>query len=598
MFFPKLKPYKLTENTISTFGGIDRTSAASENFFSNTQNTTSSLFPILSTREKRSVLTSLPEKPSALHTTNGITYVIGTSLYYNGVLQYDKLEENTKKQIVSMGSKIIVFPDNYYIDTMTLNEDKICVSKGFLHSKNILSYVSVSLTPCIAGRPYPIVLPKTPQQVEDGALWLDSSVFPNQLYIYSATNNTWTSIASTHICILADHIHMGLKIGDGIEISNLGFGMDGYHTVADMEYDQITVPGYIDKVYGGLFEGQNRITIERAVPVMDFVCEHQNRLFGCRYGLNNKGEFVNEIYASKHGDPTNWNVYQGISTDSYTASCGSEGEFTGIASHMGNVLFFKENSIHRLFGTKPSNFTVYNDKYPGIKKHSENSVCNHNGTLFYHSNDGIYSYSGSAPILISKPLGNEIFSHAVAAVGKNTYFICLTDSYQTRHLYAYDIVRNLWHRHDSTDYMFFSKYDGNILSINHTQDGYNLELLFSSEIPELCQTLYSDSLKTENNFDWFAESGLIGLSFDDCKYLNKLKVRIEISEGSSVSVFIQTDSNNNWELFDTLTSSKLTTRILHILPPRCDHFKLKFAGKGDFKLYSLTKVIEKAGEVV
>ena len=598
MFFPKLKPYKLSENTISTFGGIDKNAVGIENLFFDTQNTTSANFPLVSTREKRVTLTTLNNVPSALHTTNGITFVLGSSLYYNNVLQFSGLDTTSKKQIVSMGSNIIVFPDNYYIDTMTLNENGVCKEKGYLNCLTSFNQVDICVYPCILGMSYPFISDTQPQKPTDSMLWLDISSIPNKMFIYSSQSNTWSDIVPTHICIMADHIHEGIKVGDGVEIRGIGDGIDGQHIIAGVEESIIYISGYIDRYTEISLGTKESYSIERSVPVMDFVCEHQNRLFGCRYGLNKQGEFVNEIYASKLGDPTNWNVYQGLSTDSYSASCGSEGEFTGIASYMGNVLFFKENSIHRLHGTKPSNFTLYNDNYPGIKKGSYPSLCICNGSLFYHSNEGIYSYSGSSPVFISRALGFDKFTDAVASVGKNMYFVCMTDKNQNRQLYVYDFIREIWHRHDSSNYLFLSKYDNNILGIKRFENKYTLELLFSSEIPEKCQSFFSSSMKIENNFDWYAESGLIGLSFDDCKYLNKLKVRVEIDKDSSFSIYVQTDSEQNWELFETLTTTKLTSRTLHILPPRCDHFRLKFAGKGNFKLYSITKVIENAGEVV
>ena len=598
MFFPKLKPYKLSENTISTFGGIDKNAVGIENIFFDTQNTTSAHFPLISTREKRMTLSTLNGIPSALHTTNGITFVLGSSLYYNNVLQFSGLDTNSKKQIVSMGSKIIVFPDNYYIDTMTLNQKGVCNDRGYLHCLTSYNQVDISIYPCIHGMDPPYISETCPINVIDSTLWLDISSIPNKMYIYSKQSNTWSDIVPTHICIMADHIHEGVSVGDVVEISGIKEGINGTHTLAGVEECMLYIPGYIDRYMNVSLGSREFYSIKRSVPIMDFVCEHQNRLFGCRYGLNDQGKFVNEIYASKLGDPKNWNVYQGLSTDSYSASCGSEGEFTGIASYMGNVLFFKENSIHRLHGTKPSNFTLYNDNYPGIKKGSFPSLCICNGSLFYHSNDGIYSYSGSSPTFISRQLGFDKFTDAVASVGKNMYFICITDKNQNRQLYVYDFIREIWHRHDSSDYLFLSKYDNNILGIKNFENSYTLELLLSSEIPELCQSLFSNSMTIENNFDWYTESGLIGLSFDDCKYLNKLKIRVEIEKDSSFSVYVQTDSTQNWELFETFTTTKLTSKTLHILPPRCDHFKLKFAGKGNFKLYSITKVIENAGEVV
>ena len=103
--------------------------------------------------------------------------------------------------------------------------------------------------------------------------------------------------------------------------------------------DYIVVIGILDTTQ----TISNSITIERRMPSMDFVTESENRLWGCRYGTANNGEVVNEIYSSKLGDFKNWNCFMGLSTDSYVASCGTDGQFTGAITHLGYPLFFKEN---------------------------------------------------------------------------------------------------------------------------------------------------------------------------------------------------------------------------------------------------------------
>ena len=65
----------------------------------------------------------------------------------------------------------------------------------------------------------------------------------------------------------------------------------------------------------------------------------------------------NVIYACKLGDPTNWFSYRGIAADSYAVTVGSDGAFTGAATCMGYALFFKENTLHKLCGTKPRIFS-------------------------------------------------------------------------------------------------------------------------------------------------------------------------------------------------------------------------------------------------
>ena len=80
------------------------------------------------------------------------------------------------------------------------------------------------------------------------------------------------------------------------------------------------------------------------MPELEYVTENANRVWGC----NSK---ENIIYSCKQGDPTNWYCYNGIASDSYAVTVGSEGGFTGAATCMGYVLFFKENTIHKIYGS-------------------------------------------------------------------------------------------------------------------------------------------------------------------------------------------------------------------------------------------------------
>ncbi len=597
MFFPRLSPPRLTETTVSTFGGIDRSPVCSENFFSDTKNTSSEKYPLLSVREKRAEFSSLPDLPNALYTTNGFTLIVNDSLYYNGVLQTDSLPCKGKRQLVSMGGKIFVFPDNYYFNTLSTDESGNCTEKGYLSNKTTYTSEVLYLIPCLLDSPIPICSEMQPNNPTDGMLWLDTYNAPNKLYIYSAITQSWTNISPSFVCIEGYNIDKGFSVGDAIKLSGFGDILDGDNIISGIEDNRIIVSGNSD--YYMIFnpDENSPISIERTIPIMDYVCEHQNRLFGCRYGTNNKGEFVNEIYASKLGDPKNWNVFQGLSTDSYAASCGTEGEWTGMISHMGNVVLFKENCIHRLFGTKPSNFTLYTDNYPGIKKKSEASLCLHNGTLYYHSENGIFSYSGSAPSCISQRLGKDVFSNAVSAVAKNVYHVCMTDTSGKRKLYTYDILKNIWHIQDDTDYKLLESYDDNVIGAKQTQSAYGVDILYSADIPKKLSEIFGTDKNTEPDLDWYAESGIIGLSSNEGKYLNKLKLRFKTSPGASLRVQLDADSSNVWRDVGHISKAKLGTYVLHILPPRCDHFKLRISGKGYCELYSMTKYIEISTEV-
>ena len=114
-------------------------------------------------------------------------------------------------------------------------------------------------------------------------------------------------------------------------------------------------------------EAVQTVSMERRVPELDFVTECDNRVWGC----NSK---ENVIYGCKLGDPTNWFSYRGIAADSYAVTVGSDGAFTGAASCMGYALFFKENTLHKLYGSKPSDFQLSSLRCRGVAKNAARSL--------------------------------------------------------------------------------------------------------------------------------------------------------------------------------------------------------------------------------
>lgn len=159
---------------------------------------------------------------------------------------------------------------------------------------------------------------------------------------------------------------------------------------------------------------ENQITISRKMPLMDYVTECDNRLWGCRYGLNENGEVVNELYACKLGDFKNWNCFMGISTDSYAVSLGTDGPFTGAITHAGHPLFFKENCLHKVFGQIPANFQVQSSTCRGVQKGCSRSLSIVNEVLYYKSQHAVCAYDGSLPTEISTALGEVAYHGAVA----------------------------------------------------------------------------------------------------------------------------------------------------------------------------------------
>lgn len=323
------------------------------------------------------------------------------------------------------------------------------------------------------------------------------------------------------------------------------------------------------------------ITIKREMPTMDFVIESKNRLWGCRYGTNKNGEFVNEIYCSKLGDFKNWSCYEGLSTDSYAASCGTDGEWTGAINYLGYPLFFKERYIHQVYGSYPAQYQINDTAARGVQKGSGKSLAIVNEVLFYKSPNGICAYSGSLPNDVSIAFGGIQYHDAVACGFNNKYYVTMLDNADNPVLFVYDTLYGIWHKEDnlSTTQLCATNDDIYYLSNNNIK------------------SMFGTGSVTENQIQWEAISGIYGLSAIDKKYISRLNIRLSINVGSFVAVSIMYDSSGVWERMCRIEGHNIQPFTLPIKPKRCDHFRLKLEGEGEAKIYSISKTIEQGSDI-
>ena len=69
----------------------------------------------------------------------------------------------------------------------------------------------------------------------------------------------------------------------------------------------------------------------------------------------------------------------------------------------------------------------------------------------------------------------------------------------------------------------------------------------------------------------------------------KLQVRMELDEDASVTIEMQFDSDGIWRAVKTLTTAVKRSFYLPIIPRRSDHFRIRFRGIGEWRLYSLVR---------
>ncbi len=568
--FPALETAKTKTVGVTAFSGLNHNLRIKSNEFYAMRNMCGELLPVMSSRPKRRRLRTLLS-PNGLFAHEKLCWVDGDSFYYDG--QVKGTVANSPKQFVRMGAYVLIWPDKVYYNTRTDEfgtleaayastgevQAALCRSDGTAYSEYITSDTE-------------------PENPENAALWLDTGVSPAVLRQYAASTGMWMTIPTVYTRIQAPGIGKAFQQHDGVTLS--GFAdeaLNGVFYLVAAQEDFIVIAALLPQP---LCQTES-ITVRREVPDLDFLAEHDNRIWGCNSEKH-------EIYASALGDPKNWNQFMGLSTDSYAVTVGSTGAFTGAASHMGMILFFKENAIHQIMGTRPANYQLDTTNCRGVAAGSENSLCRLNETLLYLSTEDVCLFNSALPTGISKPLGTLRYSAGAAGVLDSCYYLSATDSRGGRHLYVYNAKTDVWIREDNTYALWFATLEHDLYMLD--ADGVLWSLTGNP--------LYDDSdARDEDDVEWMLQTGDIGFETQANQYVSAIQLRAECEAHSSLNVAIQYNGKGEWRQIYTHTPDVCQSMVIPIIPERARTVRLRLYGRGDFRLYSMTMRIKKGSDV-
>lgn len=494
-------------------------------------------YPYMATRRRRKELEGY-ENISSITSWNKLVAVRGTDLLYDGEVVGQVTEG--EKQFAVVNHKLVIMPDKKYLDM----NNKTLV--------NMASSVEVNGS-------FTFKAPVEKTDTQDA----------KYQYVETTANVDFTNY---------------FKVGDGVTITgctskphnNLTLTIHSV-TAKKMEF---TTMSLTEK---NLVDGNESGTLkfERKIPDFDFICEADNRVWGCV-----SSEQV--IYGSSLGDPTNFYDYSGESTDSYAVEVGSEGNFTGCHRLGSSVLFFKGNLLHKLVGDKPSSYAIYTYSMEGVKAGCHKSMQIINETMFYLSSNGVYAYSGGNTNYISSELGNGKLFDGVGGTDGEKYYLSCKDEKGEYNLFVYDLKSGLWMREDNTN------------AIDFTRNGDDLYFLADNG------KIYAvDSGDDNAQFNWvlqfnpFIESssyrGSTSSLFMNKKSYSKILMRVEMGEGSTATLKTRLDGGV-WEERNKLIGKNTGVVDVVLAIGRCDKFEIRIEGKGKFTLINLSRMYSLGSE--
>ena len=578
---PKLG-YEYAERVVTdVFAGYRHKARIGDGEFYDTRNLTSAYYPLLGNRKKRARVRTM-RAPGGLLAKEKLAFVEDGTLWYDGKETAVTGLSPGKKQLVSMGAVIVIFPDKVYYNTADPADF------GSLEA-SYRSAGAVEYTLCRedgTAYPTPARSETAPVDPADGLYWIDASKSVHILRQWSAAMSEWTEIPTVYTrlrFISEGELKSLFQKNDGVTISGAAVeAVNGDKVIraiggGDGQLDFIVVTGLLDEA---VTQTQGTVHIERRVPEMDYVIECKNRLWGCRYGLT-EGKNLNEIYCCALGDFKNWRQYMGLSTDSWTASVGSDGPWTGAVNFQGYPMFFKENRIHRVTVSASGGHQITETVCRGVQEGCAGSLQVVNETLLYKSRADICAYQGSFPESISDALGDERYYDASAGVLGERYYISMKNAAGEWSLFVYDIRRNLWMREDELRAEGFAALGDELYCLT---DGALLAMAGSRGTPEAF-------------VPWEAETGMLYYQYPDRKYLSRFNLRLYMEEGAQLDVYLMYDSSGEWVRQGRVKMKGTRTVTLPVRPRRCDHMRMKLVGKGEVRLYSIAKILTMGSDV-
>ena len=598
---------------LRAFGGLNEGYGCSEAEYSAGINFSSRDFPALSTRKPRRKLRTLTGLNGMYH-LNGLLTICGKDLVYTPddggeTVTCTDAVADSKKALVGLGTKILIFPDKVAFDTA---DGSVSALGACWKAEG----QSVEFAPCDAeGRTYTPtgVGREEPESPADGQIFLKVEDeehpwrYDGTLEVYSAASGNWTALPLDYCRITAAGAQEKFCQWDTVTVQGTAAkqagqweALDGDCVVYAVTENSLCVRADPagDYFYGTLVQGtdaaqwtsldgsqtrsiaaEQTVQLERRVPDLDFVTECDNRVWGC-------SSRENVIYACKLGDPTNWFSYRGIAADSYAVTVGSDGPFTGAATCMGYALFFKENTLHKLYGSKPSDFQLSSLRCRGVARNAARSLCVLNETLYYLSPDGVMAWDGSIPAKVSAALDAGRLANVKQAVGgalDGRYYLHVSRENEVR-LLVYDTERGLWHEEDVCSFEMAST--GGQL---YLWDGRALWAADPSR-----ETAGQRSEETEQGVEFALTTGDLGLDSPEERYLSRLTLRLDAACRSRVTVEVSYDGGP-WENAAALTVEGPRRNCdLHLVPRRCASLRLRLWGYGQITLRSLAKTFSGA----
>lgn len=556
-------PSGIRKATQVQFNGYMHTASCSEGQIWDEQNISGRAFPYLRPIRERTIFGYPCDNALFAHDSMG--WVNGSELWYDGHLV--GYVEDSRKQIAIMGNRIVIWPDKVVLNasykrlgtysTLTALQAAVASPKEF-------DAYGVG-----TGVPYEIYVWNGREWVSNGKE-LESLECTASFSGVTFKNGTYKGVnADCNTMEFSVNVeNLGFKEGDAVAIRGCTKHPENNKTaiIREIEGEQLRFYEFafvLDGEEGNTeYKETGTITLSREVPDLDMILAVDNRLWGAK---------DDTIYASKLGDPANWNVFDGLTTDSWFQETGTAGEFTGCVAYLGYPIFFKENHIFKLYGKNAENFQPSKSATMGVKRGAGKSLAIAGEVLYYLSPNGLCAYSGGVPESVAMPFGEVRYKTSVTGSDGQRLYLSMERVSGETELFCLDTATGLLCKEDDLDIAEWNCYEGILYGL-----------------------LESGNAVAVNRDNGNAKSSMVefGDFYEqtmDRKTATRLQMRITLEENARLRVLIQYDSNGEWRTVKTLTTTRKMSFSYPVRIRRCDHYRIRLEGTGYWELQSMAR---------
>lgn len=543
------------------FGGYNHSASCSEGQIWYESNMSSLAYPFLRPRRNRPA-SDIPAQ-YALFSHNALGWVEGDQLWYDGHLV--DYVTRSDKQIAVMGNRIVIWPD-----------------KVILNATYKLSGTYATLDALKASVPDPS---------ENDAYGVGNSV-PYEIYVYNGTewvsngpelepiriSKSFSSVhfkdgtykgvpAEANTIVLPENAEaLGFKVGDAVTVAGCTKHPENNKTaiIREIEGNELRFYEFVFVLHGENgnidYDEYGSISITRDCPDMDVICAANNRLWGAK---------DDTVYASALGDPCNFHVFDGLTTDSWFQTTGTPGRFTACTMYLGYPMFFKERLICKVYGANAENFQTSLSATTGVKDGAWRSLAIAGEVLYYLSPNGLTAYTGGLPEDLSAPFGAARHTDCVSGTDGRRLFLCMhaTGYYD---LFCLDTQSGLLRRENHSFVKMFTCYQGVLYGLGSAVEIFNMDTGDG----------WPDSTV---EFGDFTEQSM------NRKSPTSMQMRLRMDEGATLRVSVMYDSSGEWRPVKTFTATKKMSFTYPIKLRRCDHYRLKLVGTGYWELQAMSR---------